>query len=201
MKSSLLASGAILALLSADAASASTFFGSGADVVLGSPTVTSSGATGTATFGSPAAIFSTTGDLTAANGTGSVAGTLDFSHVTGTVTPDAITAFMTFNDTSGGEFVFDVSTVQTLSYVKTPTSTSITLYLLGTAGDTHLGESFAPTSETLTLNQTGRSAYSASGTIDSPPTGVPEAGSWVIMLIGCGVAGGVVRRARKLSVS
>jgi hypothetical protein len=188
-----------LALLVASAASAASFSpASGGIAVLGAPTVT----TTSASFSSPTSIFGTTGSLTAATGVGTVSGTLNFSDTPGTIMPETLANFMTFADTSGGTFNFDVSSVQTISYVNTPKTTGIVLYLLGTAEDSTLGLTAAPTSETITINSTGGSVFSASASIQAPPAGaVPEPASWAMMLLGFGVAGGLVRRARKPNVN
>ena len=177
MKLALILSGAAMALASAGSAGASPFGpATGVIAILGSPTVTLGALSGSASFGSPVSIFGTTGDLTSASGSGTVSGTLNFSNLPLTVLPETLTDFMTFADTSGGSYFFDVSSVETIAYSSTTASTSITLYLLGTAGDTHLGLSAAPTSETLTINKTGASAYSASATIAAPPSmATPEA--------------------------
>ncbi len=203
MKLSYLLTGAAITLSLAGAANATTFFGpaTGAIAILGSPAVTLGAASGTAAFSSPVAIFATTGDLTAASGSGNANGTLNFSSIPGVVTSQSLSSFMTFADNSGGNFIFDVQSAQTLSYSQNPSSASIVLYLLGTAGDAKLGLAQAPTSETLTINRTGASAYSSSATIAAPPSGaVPEPASWALMLIGFGAAGAVVRRQRRAAL-
>ena len=200
MKAIMVFSAATLALAAGGAANAVTTFGpaTGDVVVLGSPTVVTGPTAGMVSFNSPVSIFSTNGSLTAANGSGSATGTLNFSDTAGTVLPDVVANFMTFNDTTGGHFFFNVASAQTIAYSMTASSTSITLYLLGTAGDSNLGLTAAPTSETLTINRTGNSAYSASASINAPPTGaVPEPASWALMLVGFGAAGMVLRRSRK----
>jgi hypothetical protein len=104
--------------------------------------------------------------------------------------------WMQLADTSGGAFTFNVASVETLSYSHIAgVSTSVTLYLLGTAGDAHLGLAYSPTSETITINQTGTSAFSASASIASPPSmDAPEPAAWVMMLVGFGLSGAVIRR-------
>jgi hypothetical protein len=199
MKITSLLSGAGLAVVIVSTASAATPFGpaTGAIVVLGSPSVTLGALSGSASFSSPVAIFGTTGDLTAASGGGTASGTLDFSNIPLAVLPETLSNFMTFADNSGGSFFFNVSSVETIAYSSTAASTSVTLYLLGMAGDTHLGLSVAPTSETITLNSTSGSAYSASASIAAPPSiAAPEPASWALMLIGVGSMGGWMRRAR-----
>jgi hypothetical protein len=192
--------GGALALVMAGSAGATTFGpATGALVVLGSPTVTLGATSGTEVFNALVAIFGTTGSLTSASGSGSILGTLDFSNAVGTVVPDVVSGFMSFADTSGGSFVFDVASVKTLSYASTSNSTSISLYLLGTVSDANLGLTSAPTSETLTVNKTGTSAFSASATVAAPPSlGTPEPAAWAMMLMGFGLSGAVIRqRARK----
>jgi hypothetical protein len=141
--------GGVLALVTAGGGAAAATFGPATGVIafLGSPSVTLGTTSGTEVFTSPISIFATTGSLTSASGSGSVAGTLDFSHTVGAVLPDVVSGFMSFADTTGGAFTFDVASVKTLSFVSNPgVSNSITLYLLGTAGDSHLGLGFAPAS-------------------------------------------------------
>ncbi|HLZ82085.1 MAG TPA: PEPxxWA-CTERM sorting domain-containing protein [Caulobacteraceae bacterium] len=186
----------------AGSAGAATFGpATGAIAVLASPVVTLGATSGTGVFNSLVAIFGTTGSLTSASGSGSVLGTLDFSNTVGTVVPDVVSGFMSFADTSGGSFLFDVASVKTLSYASTVNSTSISLYLLGAASDAKLGLTSAPASETLTFNRTGASEFSASATIAAPPSltsGVPEPATWTMLLMGFGWAGAAVRlRARK----
>jgi hypothetical protein len=189
-------SGAVLALLAAGGAAAATFGpATGAIAVLGSPSVMVGPTNGDENFNSAIAIFATTGSLTQANGSGTVQGMLNFSDTVGATVLDAVNDFMTFADTTGGDFKFNVSSVETLSYTNIPgVSTSITLYLLGTAGDAHLGLAPSPTSETITVNSTGGSAYSASATIASPPSmGAPEPAAWAMMLVGFGLMGTALR--------
>jgi hypothetical protein len=200
----LLAGGA-LALATAGGAAAATFGpASAAIAILASPGVTLSATSGTEGFSAPVAIFGTMGSLTSASGTGSVSGTLNFSDTVGAVLPDVVTNFMTFADKSGGDFTFNVSSVETIAYAHNAgVSTSVTLYLLGTAGDTHLGLGYSPTSETITVNQTGTSAFSSSASIASPPSmGTPEPAAWAMMLVGFGLSGMVIRlRARTRAAS
>jgi hypothetical protein len=196
--SALLVTGGVLA--TAGGAAAATFGpATGAIAFIGAPSVVLGTTSGSEAFSSLASLFATTGSLTNATGAGSVSGTLDFSHTIGTVIPEAVSNFTSFADTTGGAFQFNVSSVKTLSYSSNPgVSNSVTLYLLGTAGDSNLGLAFAPASETLTVNQTGASAYSASATFAAPPSGgtIPEPASWALMLVGVGLAGSALRGSR-----
>lgn len=118
------------------------------------------------------------------------------------VLPETISDFLTFSDTSGGSFMFNVSSVETISYSSTAASSSVAVYLLGTAGDAHLGLSQAPTSVTITFNNTSGGPFSASGSIAAPPSmAVPEPESWALMLIGFGAAGGFLRRSSKMQAA
>jgi hypothetical protein len=191
-----------LALGTMGSAEAATFFGpaSGGIAILGAPAVTLSGVSGSESYNDPAFIFSTTGSLTSATGVGSALGTLDFSQTVGTTITEAVPGFLKFVDSSGGDFVFNIASVQTLSFTSGPSSTTIGLYLLGSAGDSTLGLLSAPTSVTITANQTGASAYSASASIASPPSlsgGVPEPATWAMMLVGLGGIGATMRLRRK----
>ena len=202
MTGRLMAGGALVLAMAGSAGAATFGPATGAIAVLASPAVTLGATSGTAVFSSPVALFGTTGSLTSASGSGSVAGTLDFSNTVGTVVSDAVSGFMSFADTTGGSFAFDVASVKTLGFTSNPgVSTSITLYLLGTASDANLGLTSAPTSETLTVNETGTSAFSASATIAQPPSlvsGVPEPVTWAMLLMGFGLTGAAVRlQARK----
>lgn len=200
----LLVAGSALALVTAGGAAAATFGpATGAIAFLGSPNVVLGTTSGTETFSSSVAVFATTGSLTSASGSGSVSGALDFSNTIGTVVSNVVSDFTSFADTTGGTFQFNVASVETLSYSTNPgVSNSVTLYLLGTAGDSHLGLTFAPASETLTVNQTGTSAYSASATFAAPPAlAAPEPASWALMLVGVCLAGSTLRVTRRTALA
>jgi PEP-CTERM motif len=188
----------LIGLALAGGANAATMFGpaSGDVAVLGSPSVMLGPTSGSESYNLPVQIFSTTGSLTAATGPGTVMGTLTFSNVDGITLPETIPNFLTFTDSSGGTFNFDVASVKTVSYSSQPgVETSISLYLLGTAGDAHLGLTPSPTSVTITANQTGMSAFSASASISAPPSGtVPEPAAWALMVLGVGMVGAMYRR-------
>ena len=185
-----------LALAMAGGATAATFGPANGDfAVLGSPTVTLGPTTGTESFSSPTMLFSQTGSLTCCGPGGSILGTLDFSKTVGVTTPQAVASFLTF----AGGFVFDVTSVTTEDFSQANGQTSIGLYLLGTASSA--GLSAAPTSVTITSNETGGSGYSASGSISTPPSGIPEPASWALMLVGCGCLGVGLRSRRKAALA
>jgi hypothetical protein len=196
MKTGILLSAGVLALAVAGGATAATFGPATGDfAVLGSPTVTLMGSNSTESFSSPTTLFSQTGSLLACCGpgpdAGNISGTLDFSTTIGTTISQGIPTFLTFV----GGFVFDVTSVTTLDFSQADGQTSIGLYVLGSASSP--GLSAAPTSVTITSNETGGSAYSASGSISTPPSGIPEPASWTLMLVGCGALGAVLRSRRK----
>jgi hypothetical protein len=149
---------------------------------------------GTGSFNSPIAVFSTAGSLASAPGPGTIAGTLDFSDVPGTTVANTVPSFITVSDGSGGNFVFDVSSVTTVSFTsQVGVHTAFGLYLLGSAVDSSLGLTPGATSVTITSNQTGSSAYSASASLAAPPAGIVEPAAWALMLLGFGLTGGAIR--------
>lgn len=171
-------------------------------VTLFSPTVVTSTSPATASFFGPTfEIFGTDG-FSAIGGTfGSLSGTLSFSSVVGTTLSQSVSNFFTFDDAFGGSYSFSVSSVLTQSYAISPgVSQSFSLYLLGTTADANLGYAPTPTSLTLTFNQTGKSAFSASGTLAIPPELVPEPASWLMMIAGFGMTGAALRSRRATRV-
>ena len=171
-------------------ASAAIAYASSPTVVLGSPN-------STITFNGSATDFSQTGSLAGTTtGVGNSAGTLTFSDTVGVTIAQSLSNFLALNDNNGGTFQFDVQSVDTTAYSVTSNSSSFGLYVLGTMGDTNSLDSYTstPTSLTITFNQTGTSAYSASATLanpPSPPPSVPEPASMAILgagLLGLGIA-------------
>ncbi len=126
---------------------------------------------------------------------GTVNGVLSFGKTVGASSDESIANFLTFGDIS-----FSVSKVTTVSYAVTPgISSAVSLYLLGTA--IGAGTEATPTSLTLSFNNTGTSAFSASASLATPPTtAVPEPAVWAMMLVGFGAMGATMRR-RKVSLT
>lgn len=168
---------------------------------LGSPTLD---ATGTVSYSNVATFqFSGTGGFFTANSLfGALNGTLSFSTAVGGVVANSISDFFVFNDGLGGTFNFSLASVQTMSYSVTPgVSESVGLYLLGSTVDATVPYDATLTSITLTINTTGNSAASSSGTLAVPPAPVPEAATWVMMVAGFGFVGLGLRSRRSTSVS
>ena len=204
---------AIIAIAASSAAQAAPFGPATASIAYtSSPVVTLNGATNMGAFSGNTLIFSTTGSLAGqTTGAGKAAGTINFSMTPGTTVANAISNYLIFNDTTGGNFYFDAASVVTQSFTTSANSTSIALYVLGNSGDTGLNLSSTPTSLTITLNSTGGSAYSASATLSNPPsaspatpgtptpvpTPVPTPEPVSALLLGTGLAAmGLIRRRR-----
>jgi len=159
--------------------------------------------------GSTITLNSGLADLAA--GTGSLAGTpffgsgsgvLNYSQSVGTTITSGnnLTGLFSFNDNLSGQYVFDLTSVETTSYVNNPgVQTTIGLYLLGTMYDNNLGLTDTATSLSMTFNSTGGSAFSESGSLSNPPTtppivGTPEPISLAVLGVGFFGLGAVRRR-------
>jgi hypothetical protein len=162
------------------------------------PTVTGSTIT---INGGTAALAAGTGSLSGTPFVGSGSGTITYSQTVGTTLTNNLTSFFSFSDNLSGQYVFDLASVETTSYVDNAgVQTTIGLYLLGTMYDTNLGLTATATSLTMTFNSTGGSAFSESGSLSNPPTTpvivtTPEPVS--LAVLGVGFFGlGAVRRRR-----
>ncbi len=147
-------------------------------------------------FSGTTAVFSTTGELgNDLTGSGTANGTLKFSNVDGTTVAESLPSFLTLTDAEG-TFKYDVTSVETTSYIVSPGTTAVSLYVLGNVSGGIAGYLPGPTSFTLQINKTGKSGYSAAGSLAAPPNGVPEPMSWALMLAGFGLSGVMLRRSR-----
>jgi hypothetical protein len=174
----------------------------GAIAFLGSPKVTIAAPDGMAKFNTTILlIFGATGDLGSTTGPGTAIGTIQWSDTVGVTLPEPITDFISLKDSPTGTFKFDVTSVETTGYSVTPTSTSISLYLLGDTYGGYKNYLPGPTSVTLQINKTGKSAYSAAATLAAPPAAAPEPASWAMMLTGFGLSGAVMRRRSRMQVA
>jgi hypothetical protein len=129
---------------------------------------------------------------------GTLNGDISFSKSVGSSIFENVADFLTF-----GGISFSVSKVTTVSYSVNPgVSTSVSLYLLGTA--IKAGFEATATSLTLQFNNTNNSAFSGSATLATPPAppppSVPEPATWGLMLVGFGAMGAAMRR-RKVNLT
>jgi len=132
--------------------------------------------------------------------------TISFSKIMGVIvdySANPITNFLNFSLNNGDTYNFSLDqSIQTISYSFDGSNGSIALYILGdltATGSTPYSDP-SPTALTLTLNETGGSGYSISGTLSNPPPGsgisVPEPNS--MLLLGAGMAAlGLVRRRKQ----
>jgi len=133
----------------------------------------------------------------AANGNGTLNGTLTFADTPGITLAQTTADFFVFADGQGGTFNFSVASVLTRAFTDSPGITSSgTLYVLGTTIDAFLGDTTPTlTSFTVSFNSTGNSPYSSSLTLAVPPASldVPEPMS-LALLGGVLVFAGLMRR-------
>jgi len=136
---------------------------------------------------------------------GALSDTISFSKIMGVITDysaNPLANFITFSLNNGDTYNFSLDqSIQTISYSFDGSNGTIALYILGdltASGATPFSDP-TPTALTLTLNETGGSGYSISGTLANPPPGsgisVPEPAS--MLLMGSGLAAmGLIRRRR-----
>ena len=137
-----------------------------------------------------------TGTLVGTPFFGSGSGTFNYSQTNGSAPiANVLASLFTFNDKFGGNYVFDLASVQTINFSMTGTSETIALFLLGQMSDTNLGLTATPTSITMTFNSTNGSAFSESGSLSNPPAPLPEPVSMTLLVVG--MAGlGLIRHRR-----
>jgi hypothetical protein len=194
----------VTALMSSVGGAQATIVGPGSlsFALQSSPTV--SLASDTIALGGPINYFSGAGAYAGFSGTGTTSSTtFTFSSVIAgkvSYTTDPIDSFVTFQN-AGDTFSFNLDTsikTTSWSYVAGANGTGqIALYFLGDLTDSEHLYANTPAAFTLTLNETGGSAWSASATLATPPPGTaPEPAS--IVLLGGGLAAlGFIRRRRR----
>lgn len=197
------------AALASAPAQATTDIGNGtaAVAVVGSPTADLIASPHTFTFSNLLTIqHDNTGAFVPANFlTGSLNGVVSFSGNVGTTLATSLADFFTFNDGQGGQYKFSVDSVRTLSYSVVPgSSSSISLYLLGSTVDAALGLGPTATSLTLSFNSTGNSAFATAATLAVPPSSVPsvpEPATWGMIVVGFGAMGAAMRRRQRTKLT
>jgi len=161
----------------------------------------------TVTLGGANAYFSGMGSFAGFSGVGTTSGalfnfdptighTLDYTGITF----NPINSLITFSN-AGDTYSFNLDTsikTTNYSYVAGPNGDgTIALYILGDLTDSENLYSETPAAFTLTLNETGGSAWSASATLATPPVtaAAPEPASMVLLGGGLAALGFIRRRA------
>lgn len=147
--------------------------------------------------------ISGTGGFSAVAGTnGTLNGTLSFSNTVGATIAQALPNFFVFSDAKGGFYNYSVTSVQTTALAVSPNVfANGTLFVLGNLIDANLNYlTPTPASLSIQFNSTGPSAYSSALTLSVPPAGgVPETGTWAMMILGAGAIGATLRRRRHVT--
>jgi len=164
--------------------------------------------------------FAGKGGFAVANGShGTMNGMIKFDMKAGVTQTESVADFLTFTDSDGDIFHFDIDSAHTNSVTqtlgadgKTVVSSSGSLFLLGNIWEENnmhalIGDPTAA-SLTLTFNNTGESDFGASaslsvppGVADAPPPAVPEPASWAMMVGGFGLMGGMMRANRRSRIA
>jgi hypothetical protein len=146
-------------------------------------------------------------NLAAASNT--LTNTLTFSKAVGGVvdySASPLNFLFSFSLSNGDNYTFSLDqSIQTTAYSFDGSNGAIGLYILGdlTATGTTPFSDPTPTALSLTLNETGGSGYSISGTLANPPPGTgippvatPEPASMLLMGTGLAALGAIRRRRR-----